>query len=62
MPIVSRAKNKWYEPKKVKKLALNSQSLTVQILANGVQVLIVRLFYSITKYCTCSHFAEKYSN
>ena len=37
-PIVSRAKNKWYKPKKVKKLALNLQLLTVQILTDDVQV------------------------
>ena len=36
-PIVSRAKSKWYEPKKVKKLALNSQLLTDQILTINVQ-------------------------
>ena len=30
-PIVSRAKSKLYKPKKVKKLALNLQLLTVQI-------------------------------
>ena len=47
-PMVSRAKKKWYKPKKVKKLALNSQLLTVQILKNDVQVLIVFLSYFIT--------------
>ena len=47
-PIVSRAKSKWYKPKKVKKLALNSQLLTVQILTNGVQVLILCPSYFIT--------------
>ena len=47
-PIVSRAKSKWYKPKKVKKLALNSQLLTVQILTNDVQVLILCLSYFIT--------------
>ena len=47
-PIISRAKSKWYKPKKGKKLALNSQLLTVQILTNNVQVLILCLFYSIT--------------
>ena len=44
-PIVSRAKSKWYKSKKVKKLVLNSQLLTVQILANDVQVLILCLSY-----------------
>ena len=44
----SRAKRKWYKPKKVKKLALNSQLLTVQILTNDVQVLILCLSYFIT--------------
>ena len=47
-PIVSRAKNKWYKPKKVKKLALNLQLLTVQILTNDVHVLILCLSYFIT--------------
>ena len=47
-PIVSRAKSKWYKPKKVKKLALNSQLLTVEILTNDVQVLTLCLSYSIT--------------
>ena len=47
-PIVSRAKNKWYKLKKVMKLALNSQLLTVQILINDVQVLILCLSYFIT--------------
>ena len=42
------AKIKWYEPKKVKKWALNSQLLTVQILTNDVQVLILCLSYFIT--------------
>ena len=46
--IVSRAKRIWYKPKKVKKLALNSQLLTVQILTNDVQVLILCLSYFIT--------------
>ena len=47
-PIVSSAKRTWYKPKKVKKLALNSQLLTVQILANDVQVLILCLSYFFT--------------
>ena len=47
-PIVFRAKIKWYKPKKFKKLALNSQLLTVQILTNDVQVLILCLSYFIT--------------
>ena len=47
-PIVSRAKSKWYKPKKVKKLALNSQLLTVPILTNDVQVLILCLSNLIT--------------
>ena len=38
----------WYKPKKVKKLALNSQLLTGQILTNDVQMLILCLSYSIT--------------
>ena len=46
--IVSKAKSKWYKPKKVKKLSLNSQLLTVQILINDVQVLILCLSYFIT--------------
>ena len=45
-PIVSKAKSIWYKPKKGKKLALNSQLLTVQILTNDV--LILCLSYSIT--------------
>ena len=40
-----RAKSEWCKPKKVKKLALNSQLLIVQILTNNVQL---RLSYSIT--------------
>ena len=47
-PIVSRAKASRTNSKKVKKLALNSQLLTVQILTNDVQVLILCLSYSIT--------------
>ena len=43
-----KAKSKWYKPKKVTKLALNSQLLTVQILTNDVQVLILCLSYFIT--------------
>ena len=35
-----RAKSMWYKPKKVKKLALNLQLLTVLLLTNNVQVLI----------------------
>ena len=30
-PIVSRSKSKWYKPKKVKKLALNSQYLILYL-------------------------------
>ena len=45
--IVFRAKIKWYKPKKVKKLALNSLLPTVQILTNYVLVLILCLFYFI---------------
>ena len=47
-PVVSRAKNKWYEPKKVKKMALSSQLQTVQNLANDAQVLILWLSYFIS--------------
>ena len=47
-PIVSRAKSIWGNPKKGKKLALNSYLLTVQILTNDVQVLILCLSYFIT--------------
>ena len=47
-PIVSMAKSKWYKPKKVKKLALKSQLLTVQILTIDVQALILCLSYLIT--------------
>ena len=46
--IVFRAKREWYQPKKVKKFALNSQLLTVQILKNDVQVLILCLSYFVT--------------
>ena len=38
----------WYKPNYVKKLALNSQLPTVQILTNDVQVLILCLSYFIT--------------
>ena len=37
-PVVYRAKSKWYKPKKVKKLALNSQLLTVQITNKKEQI------------------------
>jgi hypothetical protein len=46
--IISRAKSKWNNPKNVKKLALNSQLPTVQILTNDVQLLILCLSYFIT--------------
>ena len=42
------------KPNKVKKLALNSQLLTVQILTNDVQVLILCLSYFITTVITTS--------
>ena len=38
----------WYKPNYVKKLALNSQLPTVQILTNDVQVLILCLSYFLT--------------
>ena len=57
-PIVSRAKIKWYKPKKDKKLALNSQLLTVQILTNDVQVLNLCLTYLITTV-TCNDLTIK---
>ena len=41
-------KKQWYKPKKVKKLALNPQLLTVQILTNDVQVLIFASFLSVS--------------
>ena len=41
-------KTKWYKSKKFKKLALDSQLLTVQILTNDVQVLESCLSYFIT--------------
>ena len=47
-PTVSRAKSKWYKSKKVKKLPLNLQLLTVQILTNNVQVIELCLPYFIT--------------
>ena len=46
--MVSRAKSKWYKPKTITKLALNSQLLTAQILTNDVHVLILCLSYFIT--------------
>ena len=46
--IVSRAKSKFYTSKKVKELLLNSPLLTVQILTNDVQMLILCLSYFIT--------------
>ena len=45
---MSRAKSKWYRSKKIKKLALDSQVPTVQILTNDVQVLILCLSYFVT--------------
>ena len=47
-PIVSRGKSNWYKSKKFKKLALDSQLLTIQILTNDGQVLILCLSYFIT--------------
>ena len=60
IPIVSRAKSKWYKPKRVKKLALNLQLLTIQILTNDVQMLILCLSYSIILYRKrkCWNFSE----
>ena len=63
IPIVSSAKSKWYKPKKVKKLALNSTLLTVQTLTNDVQVLILCLSYFITTvnrnlYHSVTHFSS----
>ena len=46
--LLPRAKGNCYKRKKIKKLALNSQLLTLQILSNDVQVLILCLFYFIT--------------
>ena len=37
----------WYKPKQVKKLALNSQLPTVQVLTNDVQGLILCLSYFV---------------
>ena len=45
IPIVLRAKRKWYKPKKSQEI---SQLPTVQILTNNVQVLILCLSYVIT--------------
>ena len=42
-----------YKPQKVKKLKLNSQLLTVQILTNDVQVIILCLSYLITAVMSC---------
>ena len=50
-------KKQWYKPKKVKKLALNPQLLTVQILTNDVQVLILCLSYLITTVLKLVHSA-----
>ena len=47
-PIVIRAKSKWYKPKNVKILALNSHLLSVHMLTNDIQVLILFLSYFIT--------------
>jgi hypothetical protein len=52
-PIVSRPKTNWYKHKKNKKLTLNSQLQTYQILTNDDQMLILRLSYFITTSCTC---------
>ena len=46
-PIVNRSKTKWYKPQNNKKLALNSQLQTYQILPNDDQTLMF-LSYSIT--------------
>ena len=48
IPIDTRTKNRWYKSKTVKKFALDSQLLTVQILTNDVQVLISCPSYFIT--------------
>ena len=47
-PIVSRLKSKWYKLQTNKKLALNSQLETYQILRNDDQMLIFCLSYFVT--------------
>ena len=47
-PIVSRLKTKWYKLQTNKKLTLNSQLQTYQILTNNDQMLILGLSYFIT--------------
>ena len=54
--IVSRAKSKWYKPKKVMKLALNSQFVTVQILTNDAHVRCSGAYFvSFLFYCYCTY-------
>ena len=51
-PKVSRAKSKWYRPKKVEKWALNSQLLTVQILKT--------IFKCLSYFVTTVHTSEQH--
>ena len=48
-PIVSRVKSMWYKPKKVKKLASNLLTFTIQILTNDVQMQMLCLLFN--SYC-----------
>ena len=41
-------KSKWFKHQRIKKLALNLQLQTIQILTNDVQMLILGLSYFIT--------------
>ena len=55
-------------PRKVKKLALNSQLLTVQILTNDVEMLILCLSYFVTTvqievtilFCVCYEISNQF--
>ena len=55
---ILKQKSKWYKPKKVKKMAIDSQLLTVQILTNDVQVLILCISYFVTTVSTIYYTAQ----
>ena len=67
--MVSRAKSKWYENKKIKKLVLNSQIQTYKILTNKAEVLnkvVLVLSLAVKEYerdiCIVSSSKLKFDN
>ena len=49
--IISKPICKWYKPQTIKKISLNSQFQTVQILTNDAHILILCLSYMFFWYC-----------